>query len=95
MNSKRVIRGGLGLLSVALCAGSVVGTAVAGSACKGLEQGPCEGKADCTWVEGYVRKDGIKVSAHCKSAGRSSGAASTVDKQVASKDKEEKASSKE
>lgn len=95
MKSQRVIRGGLGFLSAALFAGSFVGTAAAGSACKGLEQGPCEGKADCTWVEGYVRKDGAKVSAHCKSAGKATGAAGKEDKQVASKDEEEKPGSKE
>lgn len=46
------------------------GPALAESACKGLEQALCEGKADCAWVNGYTRKDGVQVSGHCKSKGK-------------------------
>jgi hypothetical protein len=42
-----------------------VGSASA-SACKGLEQAACGKKSDCTWVEGYKRKDGAKVSGYCR-----------------------------
>ena len=95
MNSSRVSRLAFASLSLVLFGGSFVGSALAASACKGLEQGACQGKGDCTWVEGYVRKDGVKVTAHCKGTGRSSGAASKEDKKVASKDEEKKSSSKE
>ena len=42
-----------------------VGSASA-SACKGLEQAACGKKSDCTWVEGYQRKDGAKISGYCR-----------------------------
>lgn len=85
MKRSRVSRLALAFLSAALLAGCLIGSALAESACKGLEQGPCEGKGDCTWVDGYVRKDGVKVAAYCKSSGKPSSAVS----------KEEKPSSKE
>lgn len=37
------------------------------SACKGLESSPCQQKDNCSWVKPYTRKDGVKVSGHCKS----------------------------
>lgn len=43
----------------------------AASACKGLEQATCEGNSKCSWVKGYTRKDGAKVSNHCKSKPKS------------------------
>jgi hypothetical protein len=43
-----------------------VGSAQAASACKGLDQGACGKKSDCTWVGGYTRKDGAKVSGYCR-----------------------------
>lgn len=50
----------------------------AASACKGIQQDACAAKGECLWVDGYVRKDGRSVSAHCKtrSRGRSAGQAS-------------------
>ncbi len=52
-------------------------TASAVSACKGMQQDACATKAECLWVDGYTRKDGRSVSAHCKtrSGGRSAGQA--------------------
>lgn len=75
------------LLSAGLFAGCLAGPALAESPCKGLEQSQCEGKADCIWVDGYVRKDGVKVAAYCKSSGKSSGSSSSEDKKVATKEK--------
>jgi hypothetical protein len=92
MKMNRVHCLGLSVLSATLLVGSGIGSASAESACKGLEQGVCEGKADCTWVGGYVRKDGVNVAAYCKSRGKSSGA-SAQDKKVASGEK--KSGSKE
>jgi hypothetical protein len=37
-----------------------------GSAGKGLDKGGCEKKESCSWVDAYTRKDGIKVSGHCR-----------------------------
>jgi hypothetical protein len=61
----------LALLTAALAALCTAPT-LADSACKGLEQAMCEGKAGCSWVAGYTRKDGIQVSGHCKSKGKRS-----------------------
>jgi hypothetical protein len=71
------------LIAVLLAAG-LAAPALADSACKGLEQRQCDGKGDCTWVDGYTRKDGVKVSAHCKAVGKKG---STSSKQK--KDKQE------
>lgn len=36
------------------------------SACKGLEKKGCGNKSTCAWVDAYTRKDGVKVSGHCR-----------------------------
>jgi len=41
-------------------------TAYAASDCKGIEKAGCERNAACNWVDGYTRKDGVKVSGHCR-----------------------------
>ncbi len=41
-------------------------SAYAASDCKGMERGACEKSAACNWVDGYTRKDGAKVSGHCR-----------------------------
>jgi hypothetical protein len=59
------------LFSATLIAASA-GPVLAESACKGLEQAVCESNGDCTWVNGYTRKDNKQVSGHCKSIGKQS-----------------------
>lgn len=49
---------------------ALTSSAFAASACKGMEKRQCEGKSDCTWVDGYTRKDGVTVASHCKSVGK-------------------------
>lgn len=66
-------------LSAALIALSA-GPVLAESACKGLGQGPCAGKTDCTWVDGYTRKDGVNVSGHCKAVSKRDEAAAAKEK---------------
>ena len=46
----------------------------AASACKGIQQDACTSRGECVWVDGYVRKDGRSVSAHCKTRSRGSSA---------------------
>jgi len=49
---------------------SVAATSLqAESACKGLEKNACGKKETCTWVDPYTRKDGVKVSGHCRTKG--------------------------
>lgn len=76
------------LLSTALLAGCFAGSALADSACKGLEKRQCEGKGGCTWVDAYTRKDGVKVDGYCRSVGNQTGSSSSSDKKSASKEKE-------
>lgn len=42
----------------------------AASACKGLSKSSCGSNSSCTWVDGYTRKDGKKVSAYCRAVGK-------------------------
>lgn len=41
--------------------------AIAASQCKGLSEASCAADVQCLWVDGYQRKDGRSVAAHCKS----------------------------
>jgi hypothetical protein len=67
------------ILFVSLCFGAV--SAQAASACKGSAKAACEGNSNCSWVNGYTRKDGAKVAPHCKSKPKkSSGSASKAKK---------------
>jgi hypothetical protein len=52
-----------------------VHTTATAAECKGMEQAACEkNAAQCAWVDPYTRKDGVKVSGHCrKKSGKSSG----------------------
>ena len=62
----------LGTFSLALALSLGVAS-VHAAACKGLEVGPCQRNASCSWVKPFVRKDGVKVRGHCKSRPRKSG----------------------
>lgn len=44
----------------------------AGAACKGLEANACGKNDSCSWVKDYVRKDGVKVTGHCKTKPKTS-----------------------
>ena len=37
--------------------------------CKGMEKAACERQESCSWLDGYTRKDGVKVSSHCRKKG--------------------------
>jgi len=45
--------------------------------CKGMENAQCMSNTDCSWVQGYERKDGRKVSAFCRSKGTPKSAAAS------------------
>ena len=65
-----MLRGAAGSLVAVGCALALgSGSALAESACKGLEQAACEKAADCTWVGAYERKDGKHVSGYCRGKG--------------------------
>ena len=37
-----------------------------GSSCKGKSRSACSSASDCSWVDGYTRKDGAKVKSFCR-----------------------------
>ena len=83
------------LLAAALFATVFSGQLLAESACKGLDQRQCGGKSDCTWVDGYTRKDGVKVSSHCKAIGKRDGSSGNKESAQDEKAPAGKESSKE
>ncbi len=38
--------------------------------CKALSREACSAHPECTWVDGYVRKDGRHVKAYCRTVSR-------------------------
>ena len=65
--------------SILIAVGLLVSTqAIAESQCKGLDNSSCDAKAFCGWVQGYERKDGIKVKSFCRTS--SKGVAKKVQK---------------
>jgi len=38
--------------------------------CKTLSKKTCSANPGCTWVDGYVRKDGRQVKAYCRTVAR-------------------------
>jgi hypothetical protein len=56
------------IASCLLLVGVAAHASVAGAAshCKGMAESACSSDSQCTWVDGYQRKDGRKVSSHCK-----------------------------
>lgn len=58
----------LSRLAIVLCCalGANVSLVSAASQCKGIDQNACAANGGCRWVDGYTRKDGRSVSAHCR-----------------------------
>jgi hypothetical protein len=63
------IRYFLGCSLLAACL-SVPAIAGAASQCKGMAQSQCGSNDDCSWIDGYTRKDGREVRGHCKLSSR-------------------------
>ena len=62
------------------------------ASCKGKSQSSCSADKSCSWVSAYKRKDGVKVSGHCRAtAGNASSKKSTKStKKKSSTDKKSK-----
>ena len=60
------------------------------ASCKGKTQASCSVDNDCNWVNGFTRKDNVKVSGHCRAASGKKGSDKAVSKKA---DKNEKKSS--
>lgn len=56
------------LLTATVAGACAAGSATAASACKGLDNAACNSGSNCSWVAGYERKDGRKVSAFCRTS---------------------------
>lgn len=74
----------LGAIVTSTALGLAVTPLFAESDCKGLEEGQCEDKTSCTWVDGYTRKDGAKVSSHCRTKSKSKSKSKKKDKKDSS-----------
>ncbi len=62
------------------------------ASCKGKSKSSCSSASNCSWVNGYKRSDGVKVSGHCrakagKGATKSAFGKKTADKAKSKKDK--------
>jgi hypothetical protein len=84
---KPVVALGALALAFALSCGA---TSVQAAACKGLEIGACQKNGDCSWVKPYERKDGVKVTGHCKSNPKRSGKSGDTKKPDSTNSKESK-----
>ncbi len=54
------------IVSLLLAFGIFTAPAQAASQCKGISKTACATSTSCSWVKGYKRKDGAKVSGHCR-----------------------------
>lgn len=69
---------------------------MADSSCKGKAKSQCEGDNDCTWVDGYKRKDGVSVDAYCRSKpSKSEGSKKSKKKKESSEANDDKGEKKE
>ena len=66
-------KGSIALSTFILSLALSLGAASAQAECKGSSQSACEKSDSCSWVKGYTRKDGAKVSAYCKSKPKKTG----------------------
>lgn len=57
------------------------------ASCKGSSKSACSASSDCYWVDSFKRKDGVKVSAHCRTK---AGKSTSKGKSKASSTKKEK-----
>ena len=65
----------------------------AATACKGLGSSACQKNSNCSWVKGYVRKDGVKVASHCKSKPKGSSGSGDKKKSDSTKKSSDKSKS--
>ena len=88
MNMKFRKFGNIALLGLAV---GLAGSALAAdSACKGFSESDCVSKDACTWVEGYTKKNGVKVDAYCRvKSTKTKGGSNTSKKNDTQKNKSE------
>lgn len=67
--TKTIIRSSL--ITFSIVATVLYSGQAAASSCKGLEASACSSDSSCSWVGGYERKDGRKVSAFCRAKPKS------------------------
>ena len=65
------------------------------SQCSGKSSSSCSASGDCSWVEGYKRKDGVKVKSHCRAAPNKAKATESKKKASDSKKSSKDVSSKD
>ncbi len=65
------------------------------ASCKGKSKSSCSSAANCSWVNGYKRSDGVKVSGHCRAKAGKGATKSAFGKKTANKAKSKAASKKD
>ena len=65
------------------------------ASCKGKSKSSCSSAANCSWVNGYKRSDGVKVSGHCRAKAGKGVTKSAFGKKTADKAKSKAASKKD
>ncbi len=71
---------GITLLSTALVTLFAAPAISAPSVCKGLDEAACAAQAECRWMDGYTRKDGVQVSSHCRKGAKKDAAPQAMPK---------------
>lgn len=71
---------GITLLSTALVTLFATPAISAPSVCKGLDEAACTAQAECRWMDGYTRKDGVQVSSHCRKGAKKDAAPQAMPK---------------
>lgn len=64
------------------------------ASCKGKAYSSCSADSDCSWVSGYKRQDGAKVSSHCRATPGKATKQKTKKKTKAKKTKKDKKAKK-
>ena len=73
------------------CTVLIFGTNANAASCRGKTRSACSTASDCYWVGGYKRKDGVKVSSHCRAkAGKSESMKKATSSSAKKKKKNEK-----
>ncbi len=65
------------------------------ASCKGKSKSSCSSASNCSWVNGYKRSDGVKVSGHCRAKAGKGATKSAFGKKTADKTKSKAASKKD
>lgn len=91
----KVVRSGVVALFTILSLSLALTGNVMAVECKGKSSSACNSSNSCSWVKGYTRSDGAKVSSFCRAKpGKSSGEKKSTKKKKATDTKKKKSTKK-